>query len=283
MRTHKTLKCVLPMQTNSRLFLSIPGLVGWILDILDYVYASKKLTSQDIGVNDFPGSSVKCDCYNTSQFWHKTINTLPDNPKMWHRGEHRAQTFPRSSIDKVVLFWGGNTFSSHKVWHRAYPWDWDLSRYVYCRNQLSICRAGSQTCRLGMQWSMQPKMKLEWVAMNRARSWTSAFFTNKEQDISELDVFGRVMAGPLHVICLTNKLCIFPHAQENKFNQSRWIVNWWKEGFLHMKNKFDSSFILRMISAQMRMQLHEMASKKLNSSLDFFSPEDWHNLSVMLC
>lgn len=264
MRTLNTLKCVLAMQTNSRLFPSIPGLMGWILDGLDCVYTSKKLTSQDISVNNFPASSVKCDCYNTSQFWHETINTLPDNAKMWYRGEHRAQTFPRRSVDKVVLFWGGNTFSSHKVCCGTYPWDWDLSCYVYCRNQLSICRAGSQMCRLGLQWSVQPKMKLEWIATKRARSWTPAFFTNRDQDISELDMFGGVIA------CLTNELCIFPHVQENKFDQSRWIVNWWKEGFLHRKNKFDSSFILRTASAQMRMQLREMASKKLNSSWDFF-------------
>lgn len=44
MRTHNTLKCVLPMQINSSLLLSIPGLTGWILDILGYVYTSKKVT-----------------------------------------------------------------------------------------------------------------------------------------------------------------------------------------------------------------------------------------------
>jgi len=44
MRTHNTLKCVLPMQTNSSLLLSVPGLMGWILDILDYVHARKKVT-----------------------------------------------------------------------------------------------------------------------------------------------------------------------------------------------------------------------------------------------
>lgn len=99
-------------------------------------------------------------------------------------------------------------------------------------------------CLLRMQWSVQPKMKLKWVAMKKAKSWT-AFSPSKDQDASELDVFGRVVASPLHVSCLTNDLCIFPYAQEHKFNHSRLILNWWKWDFLHMKNKSDITFILK--------------------------------------
>lgn len=83
-----------------------------------------------------------------------------------------------------------------------------------------------------------------WVAMKTANSWT-AFSTSKDQDVSELDMFGRVVASPLHVSCSKNDLSVFPYAQEHKFNHSRLILNWWKCNVLHMKNKSDSTFILK--------------------------------------
>lgn len=46
MKTHNTLKCVLPMQTNSSSLLGVIGLMGWISDILDNVYATEKFTGR---------------------------------------------------------------------------------------------------------------------------------------------------------------------------------------------------------------------------------------------
>lgn len=63
-------------------------------------------------------------------------------------------------MGRVVLFWGGNTFSNHKICHGTHSWDWNLSHFLYSGNQLSICMAGSQICLLGVQCSMQQKMEL---------------------------------------------------------------------------------------------------------------------------
>lgn len=116
-------------------------------------------------------------------------------------------------MNEAVLLWGGSAFSNHKLCHSTYSGRWDLLHLffccisLYCRDELYIFRAESQMWLLGIRWSTQPKMEHEWVAMNDTWSWTTAFFTSKDQNIYVWHT-GKVMPRSLRVNSLKSELYI---------------------------------------------------------------------------
>ena len=177
MRTHNTLKCVLPMQTNSSLLLSVPGLMGWILDILDYVHARKKVTvgilvwtiSQDHLLNIILRIIPSFDMRHLilSQRMLRYDTRVSTGQSLFSEGAWTRLSYSEEE--------------NHKVCQGTWLWDRDLSHFLYYRDQLSICRAGKQSACWG--WSGQCRWRwylseLPWRAPDLEQLHSSLTKTN---------------------------------------------------------------------------------------------------------